>query len=87
MHAHIVLWLHEDDVEEAAGKIVSSMPAAWDAEKNEAHKRISGVVQRLTNASAPRWQAWLRYEEIYQDRYWEKTTVGNTKRSTYARGV
>ena len=51
----------------------------WDAEKNEAHKRISGVVQRLTNASAPRWQAWLRYEEIYQDRYWEKTTVGNTK--------
>ena len=59
------------------------MPARkpwWTAPKGEAHKRISGVVQRLANAAAPRWQTWIRYEEIYQDRYWETPALATTHR-------
>ncbi|GAX77275.1 hypothetical protein CEUSTIGMA_g4721.t1 [Chlamydomonas eustigma] len=32
VHAHVIFWLHDDDVEAACSKIRSCMPAAWDDE-------------------------------------------------------
>ena len=32
VHAHVIFWLHEEDVDEAISKIRSCMPAAWDPE-------------------------------------------------------
>lgn len=52
----------------------------WTADKGKVHTRIAGVVERLTNASAPRWQAWIRYEQIYQDRYWQTAATSTTQK-------
>ena len=30
VHAHVILWLHDDDIEEGISKIRSCMPADWD---------------------------------------------------------
>ena len=30
VHAHVILWLHDDDAEHAISKIRSCMPAQWD---------------------------------------------------------
>lgn len=43
----------------------------WSAPKNEVHSRIAAVCDRLVEQSRQRWEAWQRYETIYQDRYWE----------------
>ncbi|GAX86458.1 hypothetical protein CEUSTIGMA_g13868.t1 [Chlamydomonas eustigma] len=32
VHAHVIFWLHDEDVEAACSKIRSCMPAAWDEE-------------------------------------------------------
>jgi ATP-dependent exoDNAse (exonuclease V) alpha subunit len=35
LHAHIILWLHPDDVERVASEIVACVPAAFDKAKHE----------------------------------------------------
>ncbi len=32
VHAHIILWIHDDDANQAISKIRSCMPAGWDPE-------------------------------------------------------
>ena len=49
VHAHIVLWLHDEDVEEVCNKIVSCMPAEWDPEATDpAHPDEKGAWRWLS---------------------------------------
>ena len=63
VHAHVIFWLHDDDVEEACSKIRSCMPAVWDAEGEgltDKGERIQGV----WTEEVKKWDAWNAWEHL-----------------------
>ena len=55
-------------------------PLRWyQYAQGDVHAAIAAEAQRLIAMAGPRWEAWKRYEDIYQDRFWEKENDLGTK--------